>query len=158
MDGWINIDVTDKSMADIVMDFKEIKNNFRSGTVNEILMVHSISYLRLWEARDFFGEVMDLLEPGGQLTMEFPDIAKCATVVADKNSSRENYIEAVRAFYAFDMDEIRDRHPYYPYHFGWSADHISEELKSAGFKTVKVLDPQTHSQRTWRDSRVEAIK
>ena len=159
LDDWINIDVTDKSMADLVMDFKNIKNNFQPGSVREILMIHSISYLRLWEARDLFSDVFSLLEPNGRLILEFPDVIKCATAITTDNKlTVEHYLEAVRAFYAFDMEEIKEKAAYVPYAFGWSGWHISRELENIGFSNIAVSDPQTHNQRTWRDTRVEAIK
>jgi hypothetical protein len=158
LDGWINIDVTDNSLADVVMDFKNIKGVFQPQSVREILMVHSISYLRLWEARDFFADTFSLLEPTGRLVLEFPDVVKCATAITRKEIPVEEYLEAVRAFYAFDLDEIRQKKPYTPYAFGWSAWHISQELKNVGFSDVAIKDPDTHNRRIWRDTRIEAIK
>lgn len=156
--GWVNIDVTEKSKADLVMDFKNIKDHFSENSVDEILMIHSISYLRLWEARDYFSNIYLLLAPGGKIVLEFPDIAKCSKAILDRENNVDGYLEAVRAFYAFDMGQIKNRDEYHPYAFGWSAWHMSYELKITGFSKVLVQDPLTHGPLLWRDTRIEAIK
>lgn len=158
LDGWLNIDVTEKSKADVIMDFKNIKGNFESNSVSEVLMVHSISYLRLWEARDFFSDIYSLLKTGGRFALEFPDIVKCSKVVLENENEIEKYLEGVRAFYAFDMGQIKRKDKYHPYAFGWSAWHISFELKRIGFTKISIMEPQTHGPLLWRDTRIEAIK
>lgn len=155
--GWVNIDISENSKADRVMDFQTVKNHFKKQSVSEVMMIHSISYLRLWEARDFFLDIFSLLSDNGKLTLEFPDIVKCSKVIAGENKI-ENYLEAVRAFYAFDMGQIKNRDNYQPYAFGWSAWHITRELKKTGFSKIIVKDPQTHGPILWRDTRIEAIK
>lgn len=156
--GWVNVDLDPKSHPDLCCDFQGVRKAFLDSTVDEILMVHSISYLRLWEARAFFRDALALLKPGAKLTLEFPDIAKCAGALINNEGNGPEYLEAVRAIYAFDMTQIQKREPYIPYAFGWSAWHMSEELKAAGFASVCIEDPQTHGPRVWRDVRVVASK
>jgi hypothetical protein len=158
LDGWVNVDVMEECKADMIMNFKDIKKNFQPDTVGVILMIHSISYLRLWEARDFFSDAISLIRKGGKLILEFPDIAKCSKALLDSENKVTDYLEAVRAIYAFDMEQIQRKEPFYTYTFGWSTWHISHELKKAGFTTIEIMAPQTHGPRVWRDTRIEAIK
>jgi len=158
LDGWINIDQSMKSAADIVVDFREIGNLIPTLSVHEVLMIHSLSYVRLWEARDLFGTIYRILEPGGRFTTEFPDVEKCAAEIGTPGHSVEQHLEAIRGFYAFDLGQIRRREPYIPYAFGWAAWHLEAELRAVGFRTVQTLAPETHGTMRWRDSRVEATK
>jgi hypothetical protein len=157
LEGWINIDISDRYKVDMRMNFQDIKNHFQVNTVTEIMMIHSISYLRLWEARDFFAEVYSVLQTGGKFTLEFPDVVKCVKVIA-KEKEYDAYIEGIRALYAFDMSQIKKKNEYQPYAFGWSAWHIITELQKVGFSSIVVKDPQTHGHLVWRDTRVESIK
>lgn len=140
------------------MDFSEVGAAFPEGSVSEIVMIHSLGYLRLWQAREMFTDLIRLLQHGGKLIIELPDLAKCARMALDSDAQPERYLEAVRGLYAFDLDQIANRTMFTPYAFGWSAWHLKMELERAGFREVSIRDPQTHERRLWRDVRVEAIK
>lgn len=156
--GWLNVDYSKNSKADIVMDFKDLKNLFSENSVQEVLMVHSISYLRFWEAIDFFSDIHRILQKNGKLTLEFPDVIKCAKSLLENDGNVKDYLEAIRGFYAFDIEQIKKREKFITYAFGWSAWHLKHELEKIGFNQVRVCSPETHWQRLWRDTRVEAIK
>jgi len=157
MKDYVNIDVSSDSVADIVSDFRDIYKLYPADTVSEILSVHSISYLRLWEALDFFKECFQLLKMGGHLVLEFPDVEKCASLLIESKNDYANYIEAVRGIYAFDLGQIQRKESFYTYCFGWSAWHIQEELKKIGFKNIICTEGMLHNYE-WRDTRVEATK
>lgn len=155
--GWINIDSNPNCVVDINCDFFNLEKYFSEKSISHIVLNHSISYLTLWQARDFFTKIFHLLKDGGVLEMEFPDIFKCATIIYSSNTN-DDYLEAVRGLYAFDLDQIKNKEIYTPYSFGWSSKHMVLELQNIGFKKVEVLDPLTHGPRLWRDSRVLALK
>ena len=156
--GYVNVDADPSATCDLRIDFTRIGEVYPPGSVSEVAMIHSLSYLSLWQARDLFAALHRLFEPGGRLIVEVPDLAKCARAVLDHEHDFTAYLEAVRAIYAFDLSQIERRQPYTPYAFGWSASHLIAELQQAGFREVALLDPQTHGPRPWRDARVEAIK
>ena len=156
--GYVNVDVDPAANSDLCIDMTEIGAAVRDGSVSEVVMIHSLSYLRLWEARDLFSTLVRLLQPGGRLTLELPDLAKCARRALDSDGDLDAYLEGVRGLYAFDMGEIARRRPFTPYAFGWSAWHLTRELEQAGFRDVIIRDPETHERRVWRDIRIEAIK
>lgn len=159
LEGWINVDRERTKFTDQVFDFKNIREAYTDSSVAAVMMIHSLSYLRFWEAQIFFRDVYAILKPSGEFILELPDLAKCAqSLLKAIPVDAGTYLEAVRAVYAFDMDEHRQRNSYAPYHFGWSAWHLSNELKEAGFKNVRILDPLTHGPRLWRDTRIHATK
>lgn len=156
-DGWVNIDIDKSLKTDICSDFMSVHENFQLNSVRVVTMIHSISYLNLWEARLFFRNIYDLLVINGVLELEFPDIDKCAKVLSNTKSTNK-YIEAVRGIYAFDLNQINNQENFKSYSFGWSAWYIKLELKKAGFKEVRILRPLTHGKLNWRDTRIIAIK
>jgi hypothetical protein len=158
-DGYINVDSSATARCDLQLDFRQIAQRYAPGSIREIAMMHSLSYLRLWEARDFLADLYRLLEPGGRLVLELPDLAKCAKRALETDGARmADYLEAVRGLYAFDMEQIKRREPFTPYAFGWSAAHLRSELENIGFSAITVGEPQTHGRRVWRDTRIEATK
>ena len=156
-DGWVNVDIDNSKRTDICCDFINLKSHFKEKSINHIYMMHSISYLNLWEALIFFKDAYNLLQTGGILEMEFPDTEKCSNLI-NESISFENYLEAVRGIYAFDLDQIKNREYYKPYAFGWSGKYMRDALRDIGFTDVSILDPETHGKRALRDTRIIAIK
>jgi hypothetical protein len=157
LENWINVDISPDVRSDLQCDFLSIKEHYDANSIEEIMLLHSISYLRLWEARIFFSDMYRLLKNEGKLILEFPDIIKCGRILGD-TKSEEEYLECVRAIYAFDLDQIKRKEAFTTYAFGWSAWHISQELKKVGFSKIEILEPKSHGERGWRDSRVVASK
>ncbi|MCC9601170.1 hypothetical protein LOC67_11495 [Stieleria sp. JC731] len=157
LDGYINIDANARACADLYLDFGELKHSFAKGSVSEILMVHSLSYLNLWQAREFFAAAYSLLQHGGRLIIELPSIEKCAQHLLDCANDQAGYLEAVRGIYAFDLSEITNKVKFTPYSFGWSAWHLRSELAAVGFTEFSESEPKFHEQ-PWRDIRIEAVK
>jgi hypothetical protein len=156
-DGWINIDIDSSKRTDICCDFINLKNHFNPATIDSIYMIHSICYLNLWESMLFFKDAYNLLKAGGILELEFPDIEKCSKIITD-NIDYENYLEGVRGIYAFDLNQIQNNESYRPYAFGWTGKYMRNALLEIGFTEISILDPETHGKRTWRDTRIIAIK
>ena len=155
---FVNVDADPKAAADLVIDFSRIGEIYPPQSVAQIQMIHSIGYLRLWQAEDLVRDLHRLLKPGGLLVIETPDLSKCAKVVVEAEGDLDRHLEAVRAMYAFDLPQNARRETYSTYAFGWSGWHLRKVLEGAGFREVRVLDPQTHGCRTWRDTRFEAVK
>jgi hypothetical protein len=155
--GYVNVDRDPASGADIVSDFLEIDRHFGPGSVAEVSMIHSLSYLNLWQARDLFAKFHRIVVGGGRIIIELPDIGKCADRLLASAGAPGDYLEAVRGIYAFDLGQISRREAYTPYAFGWTGWHLKEELEDAGFTNVALRAPQTHGH-PWRDVRVEATK
>jgi len=155
--GYVNVDTSSTVRCDLCMDFTRIGEVFEDRTVSELVMIHSLSYLRLWQARDLFQTLNRLLAPGGHVVIELPDLLKCAHSVIEHEGSLTPYIEGVRGLYAFGVDEIEGRRMFTPYAFGWSGWHLRKELEQVGFTDVTILEPRTHDH-PWRDIRVEAQK
>jgi hypothetical protein len=162
LNGYINIDVSPYSAADMVFDIRNLGNFFQKNTISEVLMIHALGYLRLFDAQYLLSICLDILIPGGKLIIEFPDIIKCSKMIINNCGTVEKgdlfqYIEGIRGFYAFDLDQIKYKVQFTPYTFGWSANHMKYELTHLGFKQISILDGNAH-ERPQRDTRVEATK
>ncbi len=161
--GWINIDTNKSNKIDLIMNMVNIKNHFKNNSIKNIKIIHGLSYLRFHESLDFLKDCYSLLEEGGMLTVEIPDIKKLALNIVDIDSlnSEQNYsayLEALRAIYAFDLNQHKNKVKYFTYQFGWSAMHLKCELEKLGYKEIEIKNPNYHGQRFNRDFRLEAKK
>ena len=156
--GYVNVDLGADAICDQRMDFTRVGDLYPDDSVSEVVMIHSFGYLRLWQARDLLGDIYRILEPGGRLIMEMPELLKCARRALDSEGDLPSYLEAVRGLYGFDIGMVERRQMFTPYLFAWSTWHLRYELELRGFRQVSICDPQTHGPRPWRDIRVVAVK
>ncbi len=154
LDGYVNIDRDPGALADLRLSVLDLAKEFLPGSVSEILSVHALNYLSLWEARDFFRLAAELLQPGGRLIMETANLMKCIERLQRGVGNFPEYLEGIRAIHGFGLDQYEAREPYTPNSFSWSPWHLEYELAHAGFQGIQILPPQTHLP--WRDMRVEA--
>src|SRR5689334_23775261 len=104
--GYLNIDRNPSSRADVIADFLEVDRLVPKSTVVEVCLIHSLSYLRLWEARELFGKLRRVMIGGAKIIIELPDIEKCAERILQSTGSTTEYLEGVRGVYAFDMTQV----------------------------------------------------
>ncbi|MBA3827754.1 MAG: hypothetical protein H0X33_02350 [Taibaiella sp.] len=149
---WINVDNNYNVKADLHTDVLGIKKFIKKNSVSEILLSHVIGYFTLWQAKDFFNDIYNMLEDGGLLEIEFPDVKKCSQLLLDSKNEAE-YIESIRRFYAFDTIQLKNREVHLPYKFGWSLDFIELQLVNIGFKVVEMSNSASHN-RPHSDSRI----
>jgi glycosyltransferase involved in cell wall biosynthesis len=152
----INVDLDPKAKADLRINFLDIDQVFATNSVSEVYMCHSIGYLSLWDAQELFRKINTILKPNGKLIIETPNLERAVDKIISSNHKLPDYIEGVRPFHAFGLDQLEAKENYSPYKFSWSPWHLELELKNAGLRNISVLPPQTHS--AWRDMRVEATK
>jgi hypothetical protein len=153
----VNIDGSADAVSDIRADFLTVDRLFEPASVSEVMMGHSIGYLRLWQARELFRIFHRIMHPDGLLVIETPDAVKCARLLLEAQDDAA-FVEAVRGFYAFDLEQVEKRQLYSPYAFGWTAGLLCRELLQAGFREAVERAPQTHGPRPLRDTRVEATR
>lgn len=155
--GYINIDPDPRMPAQLHAPLTGLRPYFADGTVQEAVLIHSLNSLTLWQARTLFRELHAMLAEDGTLVIETADVARLVEKIqASAGHDMAGYLEGLRAFHGFGLDNLRDQQPYTPNQFSWSAWHLEAELREAGFSDVRVLAPTSHSP--WRDMRIEARK
>ena len=120
------------------------------GVASEVHNYHFIEHVYRWESPALLREFSRLLQPGGKLIMELPDIGKCA----------RNLLKGAKdqmTMWGFYGDPGW-KDPYMCHRWGYTAGSIAELLMDAGFTHINVLPPKTHGARVKRDMRVEAVK
>lgn len=155
LDGYTNIDREARGCRVVKADFRNLGGMFQPGSVHEVRMIHSFGYLRPWEADEVLVAIFNVLKPGGQLIMELPDLDKIVSGLYTGSQSRG---ELVRAIYGYGHDDIAGRVAYPPYCLGWGGNELVHLLGKIGFVNITIKSPQTHGQREWRDTRIEAAR
>ena len=155
--GYVNIDRDPAATIDLRMDFLDIDRAFPPGSVSEVVMIHSLNYFSLWDARDLIAKFFTLLKHGGKLIIETANVERLvAKIQQNVGKNFDEYLEGIRAFHAFGLDDMNARREYFPNKFSWTPWHLTLELQGAGFSEIQLQPPKTHG--AWRDMRIEAVK
>lgn len=159
LDGWVNCDIVRDPKAprdpEILCDAKSIP--LEDGCASTIMAIHVFEHFYRWEIEGVIREWCRLLEPGGLLIIELPDLVKCC----------QNYLSGVKRG-GKDPDQIarwgiygdpRTGNPYMCHPWGYSPEEVILLLKANGFAMAIEKTTQFHpAGRSHRDMRIEAVK
>ncbi len=159
-DGWFNIDAAVSPRAKrepellFTMEFDNCKLRSQiplpDGCATELQAMHVIEHFYRYDVEAVLEEWKRLLEDGGRLILELPNIELAAkNLLAGMN-------DQMCMWPLFGDPSHCD--PYMTHHWAYSPKTISHLLKQAGFTNIEIKRPQTHGPRPDRDMRVEAIK
>lgn len=94
-EGWINIDnsTSPHIKADLVMDGRELDNNFDLNSIDEIYAAHFLEHLTPIETDKFISMCVRILKPGGRLTIVTPDMRKISELYLENKITIEELNE-----------------------------------------------------------------
>jgi len=144
LEGYISVDLSPK--ADVNCDIRKLP--YEDNSVEEIIAIHVIEHFYKWEVLPLLLEWRRVLQPGGRLILECPNLAQAARYFLSGASDQLS----MWAFYG--NPDLKDE--LHCHHWGYTPQSLVETLEQAGFKQCKALPAQFKIPD--RDMRVEAIK
>lgn len=156
LDGWVNVDmeVSQKAARPPEILASAAAISLPDACADEVMAIHVLEHFYRWEVAGVLAEWHRLLKPGGQLTLELPDILKCA----------RNLIKLAAA--GADADQMAmwglygdpgTANQLMCHRWGWHPATLQAELQAAGFIDMVWPPTQWHpAGRAHRDMRVEA--
>lgn len=154
-DGWVTLDADSGSGAEYIADVPPFPEAIRSQCWQRIEAIHVIEHLFLWRAKELLRASYEILEPGGLLILEAPDILKAAEYLLGIRSKDPQHASIFYDMYAIYGDQGRCK-PEYQHRWGWTPQTLSDACHEVGFERVEAKPAQFHWP--WRDFRVEAIR
>lgn len=161
LDGWVNVDVECSPKAkrppEILANAAAIP--LPDGCADEVMAIHLLEHFYAWEVPAVLAEWRRLLAPGGRLTLELPDILRCARnllkLAAAGGSASQIDSAAMFGLYG----DSGTCNPLMCHRYGWHPATLQVALQSAGFTDLAWPPTQWHPVgREHRDMRVEARK
>lgn len=120
------------------------------GAASELHSYHFLEHVYAWEAPALVQEWARLLQPGGRLILELPNLeAACRNMLAGMN-------EQMVMFPLYGDPSHRDE--FMCHRWAYTPATVTKLLEENRFVKVKLLPPQTHGARANRDMRVEAVR
>ena len=127
--------------------------------VNEVRMMHVISYMNFQQNLLVFKYIFRLLKKGGVLIIETPEYNRLLLLLLCGILFPRFKGFGIRGMYAFDEVEMYEQNFYRKtYVYSYTTRELVNLLQKAGFVDIRIKSPQTHGNRIWRDVRIEATK
>lgn len=154
IDGWVGIDATERSGADIIAPMDAIP--LPDACATDIMVIHAVEHVYSWQVPDCLAEWFRLLRPGGNLILEMPDMLKACKNIAEGYKGHK-HPDQQQMWAIFGDDRLKD--PLMIHKAGWWFDRLKPLVEAAGFVKIVERDTQFHgSGRKRRDFRLEAKK
>lgn len=149
--GYTGVDIVKRDAVDIVAPAFAIP--LPDGCASEVMAIHLLEHLYRWEAPKALGEWARLLQPGGLLVMEMPDLMKWARNLVDGRQGKHPDQMHMWAAYG----DPRREDPAMTHRWGYTFATVKPLLEEAGFTDIVEQRTQFHGiGRDVRDFRVEA--
>jgi hypothetical protein len=125
--GYINIDSSPGAPADKIMSAHDL--DFSTASVEEIKALQLIEHLGFFKTKYFITECRRVLEPGGRLIIETPDIAKTFEIFLNGGED----IKEAALGWVFGSETKGMSHLYC-----FPADLLADVIKEAGFEIIEA--------------------
>ena len=126
------------------------KTPLPDGCADELFAAHIIEHFFAWEAPHVVAEWRRLLQPGGLLVLELPNLELAARNLLAGTKDQ------LCMWPLYGDPATRD--PFMCHRWGYTRQSLEALLLQCGFDDVVHRPPQTHGARTNRDMRLEARK
>ena len=152
--GFLSVDLYDKR-ALIKMDITKLE--FADNSATELMASHVFEHLNPYHALDILKDWLRVLKPGGKLSMEMPDIEKCARSFLEKPDyySRMGVLNVIYGSVNTTGEGGPDNITA-PHLFGWWPESMLVHLQHAGFTDISF--PSEQWPHPGDNFRVEAYK
>ncbi|AFY77445.1 MAG: methyltransferase domain-containing protein [Hydrococcus sp. C42_A2020_068] len=142
--GYVNIDAYPESKADLIMDSKNL-TLFPDNCAEIIESYHFFEHLQLHEARESLKEWFRILQPGGTVVIELPNLAVCAQEIGKHFNPKDGVDLAMAGIFSYPA--LVAEQGYGMIHkWGWTPETLGAELSAVGFVEVQ----QHPIKQTWR--------
>jgi hypothetical protein len=154
---WVTVDADPAYKPDVVAMLPPFPPELSEPTWGEIMAVHFIEHLHVWDALRLLRDCFDLLSPGGVLILEQPDISYCARVLLGQVEPPPGSEPGQFDLWGFYGSPV-GQNPLYGHHWGYTPDSLTALLLEAGFKSEHIAIKPAVYHVPMRDFRLEAIK
>lgn len=155
IEGFTGVDAVARPAADIVAPAHAIP--LPDGSVEEIMAIHVWEHFYRWECDAVIAEWKRLLQPGGRLVLELPDLIKCCQNVLDGRMKGGKEPDQLTLWGLYG--DPRQADVFMAHRWAWSPASLRAFLAEHGF--IKIADEPTKfhpAGREHRDMRITARK
>lgn len=155
--GYLNVDQSARFRVDVHMSLLRFLRYCPDNVIKVVVVSHVINYLYFWELEELLGSLKRVLQDGGEVVIENPDVTLVIQDLENIDPCSFDYFERIRALFAFDMSELKNKEKYKPYCMAYRFKDIEFLASKYGFKIYREI-PLIHAASYPRDLRIKLVK
>lgn len=136
IDGWENIDWSDKYKVDYCLDLGKDALPFNDDSISRVISSHLIEHLDRWGGLYHLREIYRTMKPGGELILAFPDIKKIVDCFEGRDrtvSVSGNHKWLIEAIFETHKDET------VIHKYGYTDITLKSLLEEIGFTNIQNI-------------------
>jgi predicted SAM-dependent methyltransferase len=94
LEGYVNVDVEPSVKPDLIFDFTKQKLPYKTNTVDEIVLFHTIEHIQKKLHTPILSEFSRVLKIGAKLYISYPNFWECAQRWHDNKHGKRQFWEA----------------------------------------------------------------
>lgn len=141
IDGFENIDHTQLHPDVTVADIRDIGSLYEQNSIEEIRMIHVIEHFFKDEARDLLTQCFDILQFGGKIVIETPNLRKICEGYITKELDPKLVNELLLGFYI--STGVRDRTIDMLHKYWYDERTIMHMMGFVGFKHITIEEAKS---------------
>lgn len=159
---YTNVDIQASEAAaplvpDILCDLRTVP--LPDQVAEEVMAIHVFEHFYYWETPAVITEWRRLLQPGGKLVLELPDLKKCCANIVEglglDGGGKNPHALGLWGLYG----DPREEDPYMHHKWGWCPETLTNLLVQFNFERITEQATQWHrGGRKRRDMRIEAYR
>jgi predicted SAM-dependent methyltransferase len=133
--NFVNTDynLNSSTKYDIDFDVDILNSKVDNGIVDNIILSHVLEHFNKDDGKLCLTNLLNMLKPGGELTMELPDILGLSNRYLDAKTDKEKY-EALRTIYGTKQ---------FTHHlYGYDEESLGKLLEEIGYKNIRFESPK----------------
>lgn len=154
--GWTTLDADPTSGANVIASVPPLPAEVKAHRYTHILASHFIEHLFKWDALALLRECYEILEVGGVLTLEQPNLEYCAKVLAGVIAPPSGRDWAQFSMWGFYGEP--NGNPLYGHHWGYTPQTLTDLVVEAGFTRDNVTISAGKFHESIRDFTLEVIR
>jgi len=155
IEGYTGVDAVARPAADIVANADAIP--LPDASVDEIMAIHLLEHVHVWQAPQLLREWHRLLKPGGLLVLELPDLVKCCRNILDGRRTAGKDPDQLTLWGLYG--DPRQEDPFMAHRWAYTFKTLEPIVRGIGFTEISEHQTQWHrAGRDLRDFRLEARK
>lgn len=148
VEGFLNVDIYPDTNPDFIATISHLPM-IEDNSVEEIMCIHVIEHLHTWEVQDTLAEWYRVLQPGGKVAVECPDLDKCIHNYLTDPKHPERGLQGI-------FGDQKYNNPLMTHHWCYTVGELSDRLRRARFVRIRSEEALYHFPD--RDLRVVGYK
>lgn len=136
IEGWLSVDTCSRfGPVDVECDIRRLP--WDAGVAEAVMAIHVIEHFQIWEAPHVLREWRRVLEPGGEMALEMPDLSKCLESHRAGKMTDDQFLMRL-------YGDVTTKDPLMVHKWCWTPETAIAAFELIGMERIRIEPPLYH--------------